>query len=136
MKKKRVKIKKIRLIGILVVIMIIIAFGIVLFSASGEVKLTKAMNTVSTYMSYINESKYDEMYAMLSENSKASVTKEEFITRNQTIYNEIEANNVSVYNMAEEEENGKIKITYTNKMETIAGTLIYANTIRLTKEER
>lgn len=94
------------------------------------------METVATFMSYINDRQYEAMYDMLSESAKKSTTKEEFIERNETVYNDLEVSQVNISNMKEEElENNKVKITYTMEMETLAGKVTFANTVRLTKED-
>lgn len=72
-------------------------------------KKTASMDTLITYMSYINEGKYEEMYEMISDTSKAKIEKEAFIKRNEEVYNEIEANNVRISDMSEEDENRKNK---------------------------
>ena len=94
------------------------------------------METVATFMSYINDRQYEAMYDMLSESAKKSTTKEEFIERNETVYNDLEVSQVNISNMKEEElENNKVKITYTMEMETLAGKVTFANTVRLAKED-
>lgn len=110
MKKKSKKNKKkivIRKLMTIVVLIIIIAIMILLCVNNGSSKQTKAMETVSKYMSYINEKKYDEMYEMLALSSKKNITKENFIERNENVYNRLEANHVKVSEMKEEEENRK-----------------------------
>lgn len=104
--KKKVKLKKIRIIAILVII--IIAIILIFHSQSGE-RQTKAMSIVDKYISYINEGKYDEMYKMLSASSKNTITEEDFIERNKTIYEQLEARNITTSNMEEEDENRKNK---------------------------
>lgn len=87
-------------------------------------------------MSYINDRQYETMYEMLSESSKKTTSKEDFVNRNETVYNELEVSQVRISNMKEEElENNKIKITYTMEMETLAGKVTFANTVRLAKED-
>lgn len=132
-KKRKILIQKIKITTIFIIIVAVII--LLFYNFQDNQKQTKEMETVSTYMTYINEGKYAEMYKMLSTASKSTITEEAFIEKNQTIYEQLEANNVQVSNMKEEEENGKIKVTYTLSMDTLAGNLTFANTIRLTKEE-
>ena len=49
------------------------------------------------------------MYKMLSASSKNTITEEDFIERNRTIYEQLEARNVRTSNMEEEDENRKNK---------------------------
>ena len=53
-------------------------------------------------MSYIEEGKYDKMYDMLSETAKSSISKEDFIARNENIYSAIEAKNIKIEDVTEE----------------------------------
>lgn len=117
-RKKKIVIKKFRL---LVFLSIIIA-AIILISTNVQEKQkqSKAINTVSTYMSYINESKYDEMYKMLASTSKNNITEEQFIERNQGIYEQLEVSGVTVSNMTEEEENRKNQNRIYNKYGNIS----------------
>lgn len=104
-KRRKIRLKKMRIITIFLVII----FATILLSSNIQKtrKQTKEGETVSTYISYINEAKYAEMYKMLAETSKKSITEEEFIEKNQTIYEQLEASNVQTSNMKSEEENRK-----------------------------
>ena len=53
-------------------------------------------------MSYIEEGKYDQMYDMLSETAKNSISKDDFISRNENIYSAIEAKNIKIEDVTEE----------------------------------
>ena len=95
--------QKIKIISIFVIVILMI---ILLFcNVQGNQKQTKEMETVTRYMSYINEEKYAEMYAMLASTSKKTITEADFIEKHQTIYEQLEASNVQTRNMKEEEEN-------------------------------
>ena len=74
-KYSKIKLKKMRIIAILVII--IIAAVLIFHSQNGR-KQTKAMSVLDKYISYINETKYDEMYKMLSASSKNTITEEDF----------------------------------------------------------
>lgn len=106
--KKKIAMKKLKIKLFLILIIALIIFAVIRLT-NEEVHLTKAMKTLDTYMSYINEAKYDEMYEMLSESSKKNITKENFIARNEEMYGQIEASSITVSNMSEEDENRKSK---------------------------
>lgn len=130
-KKKKIKFNKIRVI----LCLLILVFAVIaIIKIINKDKPSEAMQEVSTFMSYINEAKYEEMYNMLSESSKKNITKEDFVTKNQTIYEQLEASSIKISNMKEETENDKTKVTYTMEMETLAGKVTFANTARLIKE--
>lgn len=102
-KKRKIMMQKVKIISIFV--LIILATILLFCNVQGNQKQTKEMEIVSRYMSYINESKYAEMYAMLSDASKKSITETDFIEKHQMIYEQLEASNVQTSNMKEEEEN-------------------------------
>lgn len=106
-KKKKIRIKKMRIL--LLLIIAILSITVLLIGRQDKVKLTKAMETVNTYMSYIGEAKYSEMYQMLSDSAKGNITEEKFISLNEEMYGKLEANNVRLTDMAEEEENRENK---------------------------
>ena len=134
-KKGRRKVTK-KKISILICLCVLVVLGVFIYKKSSNSKTSAAISLVNDFMSYINEENYEAMYELISTSSKANITKEEFIKRNEDIYGKIEASAVTLSNMSEEEEEstGKIKVTYTNKMETLAGTLTFANTVRVVKE--
>ena len=76
---------------------------VVVFAAAGCFAVWKGFGvkatpeeTVENYFALVNEGKYDQMYGMLSEESKKKISKEDFVTRNQNIYEGIEAADVKV----------------------------------------
>ena len=126
--------------GIIIVLILIVIIGGVLFfllnNKSSEPKLSKAEDTVKTYMSLIKSAKYDEMYDMLSDSAKESISKDDFVKRNKNIYTAIEASNITLSDINEQsDENDDIKVTYKSDMETVAGHLTFDNTIRLEEKD-
>ncbi len=88
------------------------------------------------YISCINEKKYDEMYNMITENSKSQISQEDFIARNKNIYEGIDMANLKVeITNIEKEDNGVQKISYKETMETSAGNIDFTNTVRLAKDK-
>ena len=78
------------IIGIIitVILMIAIIVGIVVMNMPKE----KPEEVLNRYFSYINEQNYEAMYEELSNPSKENVSREDFITRNQNIYEGIDSN--------------------------------------------
>ena len=109
--KRKTTINKARVLMLLLIIIIIVVSIIFIFRGKDEgPDFSKPVSTVSTYMSYINEAKYDEMYELLDVTSKNNVSKEEFITRNEGIYNQLQASEIVLSNVKEgETENRKNK---------------------------
>ena len=88
------------------------------------------------YISCINEKKYDEMYNMITENSKSQISQEDFVSRNKNIYEGIDMANLKVeITNIEKEDNGVQKISYKETMETSAGNIDFTNTVRLAKDK-
>ena len=86
------------------------------------------------YVSKINEEKYQEMYQMIDENSKKSISEEEFIKRNKNIYSGIDMANMQITIKEVKRENGnKARIKYTTKMNTSGGEINFDNTAILLK---
>lgn len=88
------------------------------------------------YVSKINEEKYEEMYQMLDDESKAKISEEDFIKRNKNIYSGIDMANMQItVNGTKRESTNKVKLDYTSKMNTSGGEIIFDNTVVLVKKE-
>ncbi len=103
--KKRVTIKKSRIILLLAIVCAITIF--ILRGTDDNPRLTGAMKVFDRYVEALNESNYDEMYEMLSESTKKSLTKEDFKSRHEEIYGQIEASQITVSNMKEEQQDNR-----------------------------
>ena len=123
-------------------IMWIIAAIVVIATIVGSIAtfvITKKSNKPESiwqqYVAYINEQKYDEMYDMLTDDSKSSISKDDFVTRNKNIYDGIDMTDMQVQITSVEKENSNTsKISYNQTMDTDAGKVEFDNTVRLTKD--
>ena len=89
-----------------------------------------------TYIDYINKQKYEEMYSMLTNDSKSQISQEDFVSRNKNIYDGIEMEDMKIQITSVEEENSTTtKIVYNQTMNTDAGEIKFDNTVRLTKDK-
>ena len=124
------------IIGISIAVVVIgIVVGLTVFFVLNQSK-TNPEEIWNSYISLINEQKYEEMYAMLTEDSKSQISQEDFIKRNQNIYEGIEMSNMQIEITAVEEEDSSIrKISYNSTMDTEAGKIDFTNTVRLTKDK-
>lgn len=122
------------LISILVVLVIAIIVAVAVFVVNRN--KVKPEDTLYTYISLINEQKYDEMYQMLSSDSKSKISQEDFVTRNKNIYNGIDAVNIQVEVANVEKEDGVTKVSYSESMSTSAGNINFENVVRLVKEDK
>ena len=100
--KRKVLIKKIKIILCLCIVASLITLVCILNNNSS--KTTKAMSLVEEFMSHINDKNYEAMYELIASNSKSSISKQDFINRNEEIYGKLEANYVTISNMSEEIE--------------------------------
>ena len=88
------------------------------------------------YVSKINEEKYEEMYQMLDDESKAKFSEEDFVKRNKNIYSGIDMANMQItVNGIKREGTNKAKLQYTTKMNTSGGEISFDNTVVLVKKE-
>ncbi|GGF12642.1 penicillin-binding protein 3 [Halobacillus andaensis] len=96
--------------------------------------------TVEDYMEAWENEEFGEMYDLLSEESKDSISQEEFEERYSTIYEGINMNNLSItYEAPEEEQDFNEEDTpaydYDVSMETLAGALEFSHQAELVYEE-
>lgn len=121
------------IIGILVaIIAIAIITAVVIINTKGP----KAEDTLAEFVSLINEQKYEEMYNLVSETTKAQISQEDFIKRNKNIYEGIDAVNINIEIVEVTKEKGEAKISYNEKMSTSAGDISFSNNAKLVKEEK
>ena len=122
------------IIGIILIITILISIiiAVILLNSKSE----KATDVLNQYISLINEKNYEEMYNLISENSKTQIQKEDFIKRNRNIYEGIDAVNIEIEITKTEKEKETVKITYNEKMSTSAGNINFNNTTKLIKENK
>ena len=126
--------KTILWIIVAIIIIAIILGGIATFVLTK--KTIKPEEIWEQYISYVNEQKYDEMYGMLTDDSKAQISQEDFVSRNKNIYDGIDMTNMQIQITSVEEEDSKIsKISYNQTMDTDAGKIEFDNIVRLTKDK-
>lgn len=123
------------IIGIIIAIIIIgVIVGGIVYTLN--IKKAKPEDIWQQYISYINERKYEEMYEMLTEESKAQISQEDFISRNKNIYEGIDMTDMKIEITGVEKEDSKInKISYNSSMNTEAGNIDFQNIVRLTKDK-
>ena len=125
--------KKVLIVSLLVVFVLIAIIGILIVKNKNG---NNAQETLTKYVSLINEQKYEEMYNMISENSKTQISQEDFIKRNKNIYEGIDAVNVDIEISDVIKERGVTRILYNESMSTSAGDISFSNTARIVKENK
>ncbi len=117
----------------------VLAFSLTLFTGCKE-KKPQPEELLMEYMDLLNEEKYEEMYAYLTEEAKASIDQEAYVERYENIYGGIEAMNIRV-DIEEREEGHKDKkavtqrLQYSLTMDTLAGELSFDTMAIFTKDE-
>ncbi|MFC7321352.1 penicillin-binding transpeptidase domain-containing protein [Halobacillus campisalis] len=96
--------------------------------------------TLEAYMQAWQDENFEEMYELLSEQSKDRINEQEFVERYSTIYDGINMNNLLItYDEPAEDEDfaeeDQPSFSYEAEMETLAGALNFANEVQLTFEE-
>ena len=145
-RKKQKKKLMIYRILILVAIIVISSVGIVLsrqFLAEDTLTTSQTPGTTSPdsptvptspdellihYFSYIEQGNFNAMYNMLSVASQETISREDFIQRNQNIYDGIGANNVSIdinYVYSPAERPGRVFVNYNLTMNSVAGEITH-----------
>ena len=120
-KKKRKQQKKRVLCLVSVVLVAVVGAGGVLLYKKITEKTRE--DIIKEYMGYIEKKEYEKMYALLDEVSKDKVKQEDFITRNQNIYEGIEAEKIQL-DIPEEQDKDQ-PLSYRVTMDTLAGEITY-----------
>lgn len=134
--------KKIKIIALIIVLIMIISSlvgtGLYIYWRNEERK--KAFNTpegvFELYNNYISEKKYDEAYALLSQDSKSKISEEDFSKECEKIYTEIGLQSIEISNNSVENiDYNNSNITYSAKMKTSFGEISYENKMILKKQD-
>lgn len=136
-KKKKKTFSKFSLLLITISVTVIITFCVAVFmkisndkNKSGEVFSDK-QNKVNpkelliTYMNFITEQKYEEMYEMIDVEESGNISREDFVKRNSAIYEGIEAQNINAEVISYNDEQNMV--TYRTTFDTVAGNISFEN---------
>lgn len=117
----------------------ILALSVSLLAGCKE-KKPEPEELLAEYIALLNEENYEEMYAYLTEEAKASIDEAAYVERYENIYGGIEAMNIQV-DIEEREEGHKDKkavtqrVKYALTMDTLAGELSFDTVAIFTKDE-
>lgn len=127
--------KKIFIVGVILIITIISAV-VAVFAVKNSISNDeeKQKETLNTFISYINDKKYEDMYSLISSDAKGKIAQEDFIKRNKNIYEGIDAEDIKIQNTRLTNDNGKKGIEYTEEFYTAAGKVEFSNAVKLHKE--
>ena len=139
MKEKSQKTKKgssKKTVVVTIIILLILAIAIICGVVYMNTPKEKSEDVLAKYFSLLNDKNYTELYSLISSESKNKISEEDFITRNQNIYEGIDAVNIKIEITNKEKENNREKISYNEEMSTSAGNISFTNTVNLVKEEK
>ena len=95
--------------------------------------LTKPDELLLTYMNYISEQNYKEMYQMLDVDASGQISEEDFIKRNSAIYEGIEVHNMTTTIISYDAERNVVQ--YQTAFDTAAGNISFENEAFFLKKE-
>ncbi|MCD8124328.1 MAG: penicillin-binding transpeptidase domain-containing protein [Lachnospiraceae bacterium] len=116
-------------------------------STEAEISADSPAGALLSYFALVEETDYTGMYDMLDADSQEATSEDDFVTRNQNIYEGISASEITVEvaSVAEETEDSSeegaesaaagTSVSYTVTMNTLAGSLSYDNTTTLVQED-
>ena len=113
-----------------------IAFGMAVYMlilAKTGSNLIKPDELLLTYMNYISEQNYKEMYQMLDVDASGQISEEDFIKRNSAIYEGIEVHNMTTTIISYDAERNVVQ--YQTAFDTAAGNISFENEAFFLKKE-
>lgn len=127
--------KRNKIIGTMAAILVLLIVGAVaVLLVKKPFSTGKPDELLSDYFACIEKGSYDKMYGMLDEESKANISKKDFVTRNQKIYEGIEAGNVEVSVKDAKKTDGGEKVSYLTSMDSVAGKIEFENQAMCTRD--
>ena len=125
---------------VLILLVVILTAGFFYWKIQNGRKLT-AEDILNQYVDSLNSGKYDEMYNLLDAESQKNISREDFLERNQKIYEGIGASDIAVRvsSKTEEKRTGSVttqSLTYQMSMNTLAGDISFSQTAVFRKAKR
>lgn len=122
-------------------ILILATAGVLVLAAAGAAGVLLYQNVFSgsredvleEYMACIEEGDYEKLYTYLDSSSQELVSQEDFVTRNQNIYEGIEVSDIQL-DIPKEQDRGQ-PLSYSVTMNTIAGEISYDNSTAFERED-
>ena len=123
-------------IVISIAVILVLILGVIVGITIVNKNKVKPEDILEKYIEKTNEQNYKEMYQMLTEEAKKQISEEDFIKRNENIYEGIEMSNMEIkITNIEKEKDATSKISYTEKINTAAGKIEFSNIVRLSKNK-
>lgn len=126
------------IIAIVVLLIILISYiGYIIYTKiNNEKENNKPEEIFQSYIEYLNNENYSEVYNYLARESKNIISEEDFIKQYQDFHEELSISSIEVQDVKfEKVDNNNSRVIYTNKYNTIYGDINFQNTINLVKQE-
>lgn len=119
---------------------LLIGIGILLVALTGCKEERQPEDVFESYIGHWQQGRYDRMYDLISETSKAALSKDEFVARYRNIYEGIDMSNLTVAAIPEDEEakdgaSDSQTIPYRLKMDTAAGPVAVQGAMQLVRSK-
>lgn len=128
---KILKNKKV-VIGIVIAIFVVLAILATVWVINRQNE-EKIKQTLMDFIGEINEKNYEAMYQKVI---TSNMSQEDFITKNQNIYEGIDSSDIKIEISKIEKQNAEYQIDYHQKMYTAAGEVEFDNTVMIVKENQ
>ena len=123
------------LLAISIVALFVIGIGAGILIYMNSLAKNKPEVVLSEFVKLTNEGNYEKMYELITEESKSKISKEDFIKRNQNIYNGIDMSNMQLeIKTIEELDSSNAEILYGITMDTSCGPVDYSYTAKFVKD--
>ncbi|WP_044895445.1 penicillin-binding transpeptidase domain-containing protein [Bacillus alveayuensis] len=117
---------------------VLISLVLIVIMASCSEKV-KPEDRFSEYLNSWREQNFVAMYELLSQDSTEKLTKDDFVSRYEKIYADIQARNMNITFEHPEEikpnEKGEVSFSYTVNMDSLAGPISFTHEATLIEEE-
>ncbi|MCM3763974.1 penicillin-binding transpeptidase domain-containing protein [Neobacillus niacini] len=109
-------------------------------TAAGCSKEPTPQERFAEYISLWNDGKFDKMYGYLSNDAKKDISQEEFTSRYEKIYDDLQITDLKIdFKKPKEDKQAdqeQAKYTYTAKMSSIAGPITFTQDATLKKQDK
>ena len=119
------------LIGVIIAIVVIVIAIVATVIIMGNKEQEEAKGLLNDYFGLINNKSYEELYSKVA---SMNMSEEDFVTRNQNIYEGIDSSNIQIEISNVEKVDNGYDISYHEKMYTSAGEVEFDNTANVVKE--
>jgi penicillin-binding protein 3 len=120
----------------------LLGFGVLaaVLVAAGCSKEPTPEERFAEYISLWNEEKFDKMYGYLSNDAKKKISQEEFTSRYEKIYDDLQITDLKIHfkkpKTDEQADKEQAKYSFTAKMNSIAGPITFTQDATLKKQEK